>query len=56
MNRQGSMTDTHRNTNKKDPQKQHRFGIVSKNDFLLEGLNMFDFTNLPLISDVDQDI
>ena len=35
---------------KKDPQKKLR--LVRK---LLEGLNMFDGTNLTLISDVDQD-
>ena len=42
-----------RNTNnKKEPQKKHRLGMVSK---LLEDLNMLNGTNLILCSDVDQD-
>ena len=38
---------------KKDPQKKHRLGTVSKKS--LEGLNMFDGTSLSHISDVDKD-
>ena len=44
-----SKTDKHDN----DPQTKHRLGTVSKK--LLEGLNMFDGTNLTLIFDVDKD-
>ena len=40
--------------NKKDQPKKHRLGTVSKK--ILKGLNMFDGTNLTLISDVDQDM
>ena len=36
---------------KKDPQKQRRLGTAIKK--LLEGLNMFDGTNLILISGLD---
>ena len=36
--------------NKKDPQKKHHLGIVSKKE-LLEGLNMFNGTGLNLTSD-----
>ena len=39
--------------NKKDTQKRHRFGMVSKK--ILEGLNMLNGTNLTFSSDVDQD-
>ena len=40
------------NTNSKnDPQKKHRLGTVFKK--ITGGLNMFDGTNLTLISDVD---
>ena len=50
----GSMAKTKTNTNnKKDPQKKHRLGTVSKKK--LEGLNLFHGTNLTLNSDVDQD-
>ena len=38
---------------KKNPQKKHRIWTLSTN--ILEGLNMFDGTNLTLISDVNQD-
>ena len=38
---------------KNDPQKKNRFGTVSKT--LIDDLNMFDGTNLALISDLDQD-
>ena len=41
------------NTNKTDPKKEHCLGTASKK--LLEGLSMFDGTNLTLIPDVDQD-
>ena len=49
------MTDNHETQiTKKDPQKKHRLaiGMVIK---LQEVLNMFDGTNLTLISGVDQD-
>ena len=36
--------------NKKDLQKKHHLGMVSKKE-LLEGLNMFNSTNLTLTSD-----
>ena len=50
----GSMAKTKTNKiNKKDPQKKHRLGTVSKKK--LEGLNLFHGTNLTLNSDVDQD-
>ena len=50
-NRQDGMT---RNTNnKKDPQKS--IALKRSTRKLLEDLNMFDGTNLTLISDVDQD-
>ena len=52
-NRQGNMTNTHETkTKKNDTQKKHRLGTVSKK---IWGLNLFDVTNLTLISDVDQD-
>ena len=38
---------------KKDPQKKHHIGMVSKK--LLEDPNMFNGTNLTISSDVDQD-
>ena len=46
------MTDM-KHINIKDSRKKHRLGTVSK--ILLGGLNMFDSSNLTLISDVDQD-
>ena len=50
----GSMAKTKTNTiNKRDPQKKHRLGTVSKKK--LEGLNLFHGTNLTLNSDMDQD-
>ena len=39
--------------NKKDPQKKQRLGTVSKK--ITGGLNMFDNTNITLISDVVKD-
>ena len=43
-NRQDSLTKRHMNiNNKKDLQKKHRLGMVSKK--LLEDLNMFNDTN-----------
>ena len=48
-NRQDSMTTI----TKKDPQKKHRLGKVSTK--ILEGFNIFDGTNLTLVSDVYQD-
>ena len=41
------------NRDKKDPQKKHGPGMVSKK--ILNGLNMFNGTHLSLNSDVDQD-
>ena len=37
--------------NKKDPQKKHRLRMVTKKS--MEGLNMFNGTDLTLSSDVD---
>ena len=56
MSRQDSMTDKQRpNTNREmNQQEKHRLGTISKRK-LLESLNMFDGTNLTLISNVDQD-
>ena len=56
MSRQDSMTDKQRqNTNSEmNQQEKHRLGTISKRK-LLESLNMFDGTNLTLISNVDQD-
>ena len=52
---QDSMTKTNRN-NKRDPQKKHRLGTVSKKiTGGLKHVNMFHGTNLSLNSDVDQD-
>ena len=52
-NRLVSMTNT-KHKNKKDPQRKHRLGTVSKQK-LLEGLKMLHGANFALISDVDQD-
>ena len=53
-NRQASITKTNmKQNNKKDTQKRHRFGMVSKKN--MEGLNMLNGTNLTFSSDVDQD-
>ena len=41
--------------NKKDLQKKHHLGTVSKKYFLLEGLNQFYGTSITLIFDVDQE-
>ena len=50
---QGCKEQTRKHNNSKiDPQKKHRLGTVSK---ILEGLPIFNGTNLPLSSDVDQD-
>ena len=39
---------------KTDQQKKHRLETVSKN--ILEGLSMFNITNLTLNSDIEEDI
>ena len=41
------------NTNRNNPQKKHHLRTVSKKS--LEGLNIFNGTNITLNSDVDQD-
>ena len=46
---------THNRNNMNDPQKKYRLGMVSKY-ILPEGLDRFNYTNLTLNSDVDQDI
>ena len=54
MNRPENMTHTNKKNNKKDPQKKHRLGTVSKNTFT-EGLKLVHSANLTLSSDADQD-
>ena len=53
-NSEDSITKTNmKHNNKKDTQKKHHLGTVSKK--ILEGVNMLNGTNLTFNSDVDQD-
>ena len=54
-NRQDSMTDTHKKTNKNDPQKKHRLGTARIKILKGSGLNIVYGTNLTFFADMDQD-